>query len=90
VKAGVILIGAGALALSGCATARMHTESELNSIASECGLALGQLAQDEEEKRLLFIMEARPSVAKQKCVRQWARRNHLKPVIIGDVKWVTE
>jgi len=90
VKAGALLTCAGAFALSACATARMHSKSELNSIATECGLALGQLAQDEEEKRLLFIMEAKPSVAKQKCVRQWARRNHLKPVVIGDVNWVAE
>jgi hypothetical protein len=78
------------LALSACATARMHTEAELNRIATGCGLALGQLAQDEEEKRLLFVMEAKPSMAKQKCVRQWARRNHLKTVVIGDVEWTTQ
>jgi hypothetical protein len=66
------------------------TEAELNRIATGCGLALGQLAQDEEEKRLLFVMEAKPSMAKQKCVRQWARRNHLKTVVIGDVEWTTQ
>ncbi len=89
-KAGVILIGAGALALSGCATARMHTESELNSIATECGLALGQLAQDEEEKRLLFIMEANPPAPQQVCIKEWARRNGLKPVFIDAVQWIDQ
>ena len=84
-----ILIGAGALALFACATpARMHTESELNKVAAKCGFALGQLAQDEEEKRLLFIMEANPSAAKQVCVKNWAKRNGLKPVFIDAVDWV--
>jgi hypothetical protein len=80
-----------ALALSACATpARMHSEAELNRAATACGLALGELAQDEEEKRLLFIMEANPSAAKQVCVKQWARRNGLKPVFIDAVDWVRE
>lgn len=87
----VIIVGAGALALSACVTpARMHTESELNSVASQCGLALGQVAQDDEEKRLLFVMEASPSAAKQSCVHKWARRNGLKPVFIEGVEWLGE
>ena len=80
----------GALALSACVSARMHTESELNTAANKCGFALGQLAQDEEEKRLLFIMEANPTAAKQVCVNQWARRNGLKPVFIDAVQWVEQ
>ena len=80
-----------ALLLSACATtARMHSESELNVAATTCGFALGQLAQDEEEKRLLFVMEANPAAAKQVCVKQWARRNGLKPVFIDAVEWVDQ
>ncbi len=79
-----------ALGVTGCATARMHTEAELNTAATACGFALGQFAQDEEEKRLLFIMETNPSAAKQVCVKNWARRNHLKPVFIDAVDWVGE
>ena len=79
------------LALSACTTtARMHSESELNVAASKCGFALGQLAQDEEEKRLLFIMEANPSAEHQLCVKHWARRNGLKPVFIDAVEWVEQ
>jgi hypothetical protein len=86
-----ILIGGTALALSACATtARMHSEAELNVAAEKCGFALGELAQDEEEKRLLFIMEANPSAAKQVCVKQWARRNGLKPVFIDAVEWIEQ
>ena len=79
-----------ALALSACATttARMHSEAELNVAARECGYALGELAQDEEEKKLLFVMAANPSAAKQVCVKQWAQRNGLKPVFIDGVEFV--
>ena len=82
------LLFIASLLLSACATpARMHSETELNSVAKECGLALGQVAQDEEEKRLLFIMEANPSAQKQVCVKKWARRNGLKPVFIEGVEF---
>ena len=84
-------IAFAALSLAACATtARMHSEAELNVAASKCGFALGQLAQDEEEKRLLFIMEANPTAARQVCVKQWARRNGLKPVFIDAVEWVDQ
>ena len=80
---------AAILALAACATpARMHSAAELNDVASHCGLALGQVAQDEEEKKLLFVMEASPSAAKQVCVMKWARRNGLKPVFIDGVEFV--
>ncbi|MGE5952543.1 MAG: hypothetical protein ACM308_02815 [Qipengyuania vulgaris] len=85
-----LVVVAAALLLSACVSARMHSEAELNSAAMECGFALGQLAQDEEEKRLLFIMEANPSAQKQVCVKKWARRNGLRPVFIDAVDWVTE
>ena len=77
-----------ALCLSACATtARMHSEAELDGVANACGLALGQVAQDEEEKRLLFVMEHAPSPPQQFCVRKWARRNGLKPVFIEGVEF---
>ena len=76
------------LLLSACATpARMHSAAELNGVASECGLALGQVAQDEEEKRLLFVMQVAPPLAQRACVRKWAKRNGLKPVFIADVEF---
>jgi hypothetical protein len=79
------------LAASACATpARMHSEAELDTAATTCGFALGQLAQDEEEKKLLFIMEANPTADRQVCVKNWARRNGLKPVFIDAVDWVRE
>jgi hypothetical protein len=70
-------------ALSACATpARMHDEGQLNSIATGCGLALGELIQDESEKRLLLAIRQTPTVQQRLCVANWARRNGLKPVFV--------
>jgi hypothetical protein len=82
-----ILIGAGAIALSACVSARMHSETELNAVANQCGLALGQVAQDDEEKRLLFVMQDSPTPPQRACVVQWARKNHLKTVFIEGVEF---
>ena len=70
------------LALSGCATARMHSQAEINSVTEQCGLAVGELFQDESEKRLLFLFRVKPTVEERACVTRWARRNHLRPVFI--------
>ena len=76
------IIGSTALALSACATARMHSEAELNSVSRQCGLAMGELFQDESEKRLLFFFRIAPTPAERACVVRWARANNLRPVII--------
>ena len=73
---------ATALALSACATARLHTQDQLNSVGRTCGLALGELIQDEEQKKLLLLIRHEVSAAQRQCVTRWARRNHLKPVFI--------
>jgi hypothetical protein len=69
--------------LSSCATAPvMHTEMQLNDVGTRCGFALGELMQDESEKRLLLIVRNAPSDAQRVCVARWARRNHLKAVFV--------
>jgi hypothetical protein len=76
-----------ALALSACATpARMHDEAQLNTVALGCGLALGELIQDESEKRLLLLIHDKPSVDQRVCVAKWARKNGLKAVFV-DLKF---
>ena len=70
------------LSLSGCVSARMHSETELNTVARGCGLALGELMQDESEKRLLLMMRNEPTVKQRVCVAKWARRNGLKAVFV--------
>lgn len=72
------------LALSGCATpARMHTEVQLNDVAIGCGLALGELIQDEAQKRLLLMVRQDPTPQQRGCVARWARRNGLKAVFVN-------
>ena len=78
----VICIFGATLALSACVTARMHDEFELNRIARACGLALGELFQDESEKRLLFAVRYDPTVEQRACVGRWARKNGMKAVFV--------
>ena len=71
-------------ALSACATpAVMHTEAQLNDVALGCGLALGELIQDESEKKLLLAIRQEPTVEQRVCVAKWARRNGLKVVFVN-------
>jgi len=71
-------------ALSACATpARMHDEAQLNQVALGCGLALGELIQDESEKRLLLTMHSDPSPSQRICIARWARKNGLKAVFVN-------
>ena len=79
-----------AASLSACATPRMHTQDELNSAGLACGLTYGELIQDEEEKRLLIMFRAQPTPEKRHCVYQWARKNHLKLVVIDGIQFPDE
>jgi hypothetical protein len=80
----MVLPISAALALSACATpARMHDEAQLNRIALGCGLALGDLIQDDEQKKLLLMVHQNPSAEQQTCVVKWARANGLKPVFVN-------
>jgi hypothetical protein len=74
----------GAIGLSACATpAVMHSEAQLNNVALGCGLALGELIQDDSEKKLLLAVRTDPSPEQRTCVAQWARRNGLKAVFVN-------
>jgi len=72
------------LGLSACATpARMHDEAQLNNVALGCGLALGELIQDESEKKLVLLVRDNPSASQRTCVAKWAKRNGLKAVFVN-------
>lgn len=72
------------LGLSACVTpARMHTQDELNAVTRECGLALGELIQDEIEKKVLIALRNDPTAQQRVCVTRWARKNGLKPVFVS-------
>jgi hypothetical protein len=85
----LVPVGA-ALLLSACATARMHSQAELNSAGQACGLTYGELMQDDEEKKLLIMFRAAPTPEHRRCVYQWARKNHLKLVVIDSIQFPEE
>lgn len=82
-----LLVSEIALALSACVTARMHEQVELNAVGQRCGFALGEVFQDEEEKKLLFVIRQGISSTQKACVAKWARRNGLKPVVVDDLEF---
>lgn len=75
------------LIISGCATPRMHTQAELNTAGQACGLTYGELIQDEEAKKLLILFRQAPAPAQRHCIYQWARKNHLKLVVIDAIQF---
>ena len=79
-----------ALTLSGCVTARLHSEDEINTVGRDCGLALGELFQDKSEKRLLFMFRIAPTAEQRSCVVRWARKNKLKTVIVEAMSFPEE
>ena len=72
----------GAFALSACATAQLHDQQALNGVALGCGMTYGELLQDEQEKRLLIALKNDINASQRRCIAQWARKNHLKPVFV--------
>ena len=71
-----------AAAVAGCVTtARMHSEDELRAVTQRCGVALGNLAQFEEEPRLVFLLGVE-TAEEFVCVRRWARRQQLRLVYL--------
>jgi hypothetical protein len=84
------LIALGFVALASCATPRMHTQDELNSASLACGLTYGELIQDEEAKKLLIMMRQAPNPAQRRCVYQFARKQHLKLVVVDAISFPEE
>ena len=76
-----------AAALSGCVTARMHSEAELAAAGRECGLAQGELVQETELKKVLFLYRVAPTRVVRSCVFRWADKNHLHLAVIGSVNY---
>ena len=89
-KARAIVTCAATVALSACATPRMHTVAELNDAGLACGLTYGELIQDEEAKKLLILFRQAPSAAQRRCVYQFARRNHLRLVVVDGIEFPEE
>ena len=84
-------LAAAALAsLSACATPQLHSEDELNRAGLACGLTYGELIQDAEARKLLILFREAPSPGRRHCVYQWARKRHLKLVVIDSIKFPEE
>ena len=88
-KSSILIVGV-LVALSACATPRMHSEDELNTASLACGLTYGELIQDEEAKKILILFREAPSAAKRNCVYKWARKRHLKLVVVDSIKFPEE
>jgi hypothetical protein len=65
----------------------MHTQAELNTAGRACGLTYGELIQDDEAKKLLILFRQAPALEQRRCVYRWARRNHLKLVVIDAIQF---
>ena len=78
------------LALSACATARMHSQEELNVASLGCGLSYGELIQDDEERKLLIMFRATPKPEHRACVQSWAKKRRLKLVVIDSIQFPEE
>jgi hypothetical protein len=76
-----------ALCLTACATARMHSVAEINSVGLRCGLALGEVFQDDAEKKLLFVVRPGAEPEQRLCVNRWARENHMKTVFVDNIQF---
>ena len=86
----ILALGASLASLTACATAQMHSQAELNSASLACGLTYGELIQDEEAKKLLILFRENPSAATRACAYQWARKRHLKLVVVDAINFPEE
>ncbi len=75
-----LVLGLGLFASSGCVTTRpkLYTQDELGRVAQSCGYALGELVQEHDEPRILFVFSlAAENKTDQACVYRWARPRKL-------------
>jgi hypothetical protein len=63
-----------------CATTKpqLYTAQELGRVAQSCGYSLGELVQEQDEPRILFVFTlAQMTQTDQNCVYRWARPRKL-------------
>jgi hypothetical protein len=66
-----------AFCLSGCINNRVFTETELNDVGRVCGVAPGEVVQEPDEPRYLFLFAIGPTREQVGCVNRWARRHNM-------------
>ena len=81
------------LGLTACATTQgpvFNTPAQLNNAATSCGLALGELVQEEDAQELLFVIREAPTPQERLCIYNFADANNLQVVLIDDIAIDTE
>ena len=74
-------------ALSGCVTpARLYSDAELGALTRKCGLADGDLLQEAEEPRLLFLFRPGATARERVCVARWSKRHGLHMAYVEAVQ----
>jgi len=76
-----------ALLLSGCVNTRVFTETELAEVGRGCGLAAGEVMQEPDEPRFLFLIAVEATDAQFHCVRQWARRHNMHLAFVSGIEF---
>jgi hypothetical protein len=64
----------------------MHSETELADVTRVCGLAAGELIQDSEEPRILFLIRPNATPRERVCAIRWAKRNHLRLAYVEGIE----
>lgn len=84
-------LGLGMLTLNGCATpARLYSDAELSALTRKCGLAEGELLQEAEEPRLLFLFRPGATARERMCVARWSKRHGLHMAYVEAVQQKAE
>ncbi|MDP9086535.1 MAG: hypothetical protein M3N02_07195 [Pseudomonadota bacterium] len=50
--------------------------------ATRCSLSPGDLVQEDELRKVLMWMASRPTVEQHRCVKDWARSQHLHLAVV--------
>lgn len=83
----ILLIGVAAFASSACVNTRLFTEQELSAVGRACGVAAGEVVQEPDHPRFLFLYAVGPSRSQLSCVRRWSRRHNMHLAFIEAVEW---
>ena len=70
-------IAVASAGLAACVNTRVFSETELAEVSRTCGLAPGEVMQEPDHPRYLFLYAIGPTMGQYRCVRRWARRHNM-------------
>jgi hypothetical protein len=82
-----LFLSALPVTVAACATTRVYSEQELSEVGRACGVAAGEVVQEADEPRILFLYTVGPSKAQLACVRDWSAKHKLHLAYIEAVNW---